>query len=36
MESHKKSKVFFVMAKSENNANYDSMEVEKISFEKRA
>ena len=33
MESHKKSKVFFLMAKSENNTNFDSMEVEKIIFE---
>ena len=29
VESHKKSKVFFLMSKSENNTNYDFMEVEK-------
>ena len=28
MESHKKSKVFFLMSKCENNTNSDSMEVE--------
>ena len=28
MESHKKSKVFFLMSRSKNNTNFDSMEVE--------
>ena len=33
VESHKKSKVFFLRSKSEDNTNHDSMEVENMIFE---